>query len=635
MLRNFTLFALIASISFSQEIGQLLKEYEEASELYRKTRKESLGHLILFTREDIDRMQARKLGDLLKSVRFSTIANNQFGIQTVNEYTAYSPIPRYIRLYINDHEVSSLHTGSPFLVWENFPLDHVNHVEIYIGLGAIELGNDPSMMIIKVYTKEPLKENASNLRTTVNSRGGYSGVFYSAGEINSSYSYMFMVAGGFDERKHYNIEGQTLSRDALYNFAFLGIYSNSLKLELGYGYTNRDPFIGFATDGVVESGYTKAQDIYVTLTIFPLENKTMKLVFSLDNHVRKHLEKSSSGLYIPVFYDPFNPLNNPKEFYEKAFFNKVDLYVSKEFTTKSNKLLAAMSYKIYNFDLDSRYYITLGGDRREVGNVVPFNRQEIYSLILEDQYSINPRNLIIGGIKFDKYYRNGGFKDFEEYILRLGYISLIKEHFYIKSFLSRSYIPPYFYDVESSGRDLDTIKIPFSITAEGGADFSSFSFKLGGAYARLKDFLIVDSSGRLINSSESKDAKLFFVEGEVRPAEGHKIQAGYSAFLNHHRKLSPSHGGHFRHLFTYGRLDFFWEFIYRSAFKFYGKRINEGYDLNGGVLWHVTERAKVGLKGENLLNKSSETPSIILPSAYVVSYPVRERTIYLSLEWFF
>jgi len=62
----------------------------------------------------------------------------------------------------------------------------------------------------------------------------------------------------------------------------------------------------------------------------------------------------------------------------------------------------------------------------------------------------------------DKYFRNGGFRDFEEFILRVGYITTPRRGVYLKGFLSRSYIPPYFYDIETSRRDLRTIKIPLS-----------------------------------------------------------------------------------------------------------------------------------------------------------------------------
>ncbi len=626
---------LLTVESHSQEITELLKEYRKASELYRQTRKDSLGHLILFTRDDIERMQAHRLADLLRSVRFFTLGNNRFGVLTLNEYGGYSPIPRHIRLYINDHEVSSLHTGSPFLVWENFPLDAVDHVEIYLGVGAIELGNDPATLIVKVYTKEPPRENASALRLTGSSRKGYDTVIYSARELNSDFSYLFMLTESYDNRKDYHRDGQGLTRDGRYRYAFFGLYSENSSLELGYGYVNKSPFMGFAMDNTAERGYTKAEDLYLTLTVYPSDDRSTKFVFSLDNHRRKHYESSSTGLYIPIFMDLLNPLNNPRDFYENAFFSKVTLYLSKELSSTTNKLLTAVSYKLYNSDVDSRYYVTLGGLRRDVGETVPFNRQEIYSFILEDKFSINPRNLIIGGIKFDKYYRNGGFKDFDEIIARFGYISLVNRYLSIKGFLSRSYIPPFFYDTEISARDLDTVKIPIAFTFEGTLNLSSTRVGFGMGYMRIKDAIVPDPTGRLTNAGKTEEVKPLFVNLERQFGENHKLEAGYSLIVKPERRSSPTSGGYLRLLSSVGKFDAFGEIVYRRGFEFSGKRVDESYDLSTGVTYHYSQELSVKIKAENLLGKAIKTPYVVPQTGEVVTYPIRERTVYLSVEWVF
>lgn len=630
--RRFLLWTLtFLSLSFSQGIEELLKKYEEASELYKRTRRESLGHVIVFTREDLKRMQAYRLSDVLKSLRLFTFGNNRFGVATLNEYGGVSPIPRHVRLYINDHEVSSLNTGSPFLVWENFPLDVVDHIEIYHGIGAIELGNDPATVIIKIYTKEPKKENARYVRGSVSSRRGYDGVIYSAEELSPDFSYIFLFMDGADNRKNYTVNGQKLLRDAFYNYAFLGLYFKRTKLELGYGSLRRDPFVGFAVDGVAETGWTRAEDIYISLTAFPFEDRSIKFVLSLDNHRRKHYESSSTGLYIPVFADP-DPLKNPKDFYEKAFFNKVDIYLSKEFRGKNNKLLTAVSYKLYNSDIDSRYYTRLNGDRVQVNGTVPFDRQEIYSLIIEDQFSLNPRNLIIGGIKADKYLRNGGFRDFNELIARIGYISAPTDNLLIKGFVARSYIPPYFYDVEISGRDLDPIEIPFSFTTEAVVSMGSTQLNVGAGYIRVEKAIVPDNTGRLTNSRDGYEIKPLFLDLSYT-FDRTKLSAGYSTVLDPHSKASPLRGGYLRVLSSFWRLDTFAELVYRSSFNFQGKKIEEGYDLSAGASYRITNGFSIHLKGENLLNKATEIP--YTTGSGVISFPVRERTIYLGASWVF
>jgi len=626
---------LTLSTALPEEIGQLLREYEEASELYRKTRRESLGHVIVFKREDLERMQAYRLGDLLKSLRYFVLSNNRFGVLTLFEYGAYSIIPKHFRLYINDHEVSSLHTGSPFLVWENFPLDLIEHIEIYQAAGAIELGNEPAITIIKVYTKDPRRENVNRLRTTGSSRKGYDLVFYRAEELDPNTSYIFMVSGGNDNRKDYTVGGEPLSRDAYYRYAFLGLYLRNVKLELGYGFVKKAPFMGFARDNTAETGYTRAEDVYFVITAYPFEDRSLRFVFSLDNHRRKHYETSATGLFIPIFMDPFNPPSNPRSFYENTFFNKIDIYLSKSFTSRRNRLLTAVSYKLYNADVDSRYYITLGGSRVNVGSTVPFNRQEIYSLIVEDQFSINPRNLLIGGVKLDKYYRNGGFRDFKEYILRVGYITTPLRGVYIKGFLARSYIPPYFYDIEISRRDLDTIKVPISATAEAIFTFRGTRVNVGGGYIKVRHSIAPDSNGILHNLDTPLEYRPLSVDVEHTFSENHRLQAGYSLFVDPEVRLSSTAGGYIRLLSSVRRISAFAELVYRRGFEYEGRKVSDGYDLSGGISYNVTEDLSIRLKGVNLLNRALRIPYLALQTGEVETYPVRERTVYLTVDWVF
>ena len=60
------LFFISTVFLFSQELllDNLLKEYGDSEELHLKTKKESAGHLIIFSRSDLDKMQAYILNDV-------------------------------------------------------------------------------------------------------------------------------------------------------------------------------------------------------------------------------------------------------------------------------------------------------------------------------------------------------------------------------------------------------------------------------------------------------------------------------------------------------------------------------------------------------------------------------------------
>ena len=627
------LFLLLTGGIWGQDLEELIKEYEEAAELSRKTKKESLGHLILFTRKDLDRLQARKLSDLLKHIRLITVSNNNFGILTINEFGNYTPIPKNIRLYINNHEVSSLHTGSPFLVWENFSLDNVDHVEIYQSPGAIELGNDPATVIIKIYTKTPERENASGINLGSTSRSGYDANFFSAVEVSPDFSYLFFLGSGRDGRKWFKLGGEDLRRDADYRYAFLGMYFENTSLELGYGFVRRAPFIGFARDGSAEDGYTEAQDAYLVLTSYPFGDQDTKFVFSFDHNKRRHYERSDTGLFIPIFMS-LNPLNNPADFFERAVFNKVDIYLSKTLRFSKNSLLTATSYKLYNATIEERRYVTLGGSTVNVDQTVPFSRQEVFSLIVENKLSLSPRNLIITGLKIDSYERNGGLKDFKEWIGRLGFISIPRNDLYLKAFLSRSYIPPFFYDVEISKRDLNPVQIPISATVEGSYRTQIMKLTLWGGYMRVEGDILPDGAGILTNASDPLEVR--FASADARFDFGSALlEGGYSFLIDPQRESSPTRGSYLRVSGNLWRLDLFSELVYRGSFTSRNKTVREGYDLSAGASLTPLKDLRISLKGENLLGTATEIPYFIPQSGEVATFPVRGRTYYLNVDWVF
>lgn len=66
--RNFLLFSILITNLFSDEnIEMLLKQYRSESELSKITEKESAGLANIFTRDDLEKMQAHTLLDVLKT----------------------------------------------------------------------------------------------------------------------------------------------------------------------------------------------------------------------------------------------------------------------------------------------------------------------------------------------------------------------------------------------------------------------------------------------------------------------------------------------------------------------------------------------------------------------------------------
>ena len=620
----------IFNLSSAQDIEKLLKEYEESAKLYKRTARESLGHLFLFTRKDLERYQIHTLRDLLKSLPLLTTGYNRFGVLTLNAFGYLSGIPRFIRLYINEHEVSSIHTGSPFLVWEYFPLDIAEHVEVYLGVGAIELGNDPGLVIIKVYTKEAFRENASKVRASGSSRRGYDGVFYIAKELNDGYSVLFLLSLGRDERANYR---QNLRRDVDYKYAFVSVSKEGITFDVGYGFTSRDPFMHFSSTNNTYSSHIDTRDYYISLTARP--DRDTKFLISFDNHKRNFRFEDPRYLFIPVFMDPQDPQSFPVVFYENALYHKVEAYASRTLRTDKNSLLLALSYKVYASDTDERYYETVGGQRVEKKTLFPFTRQEILSFIAEDSYSIDPRNRLILGARYDVVNRNGGISDLREWILRAGYITLPTDSIMVKGFLARSYLLPYFYDTDFSGRDLKAIEYPVAVSLEGLYSKEDFSARVGAFYTIIKNRLIPDRGGLLYNEPSKYYMKSVLFEIKKTFSELLSAELGFSTLIEPEDELSPTKGGHLKLSGSWKGWRYFAELIYRNSYRFRDKRERDSYDLSAGISYTFKNGVSVRLKGVNLLNKAYKVPYYNIAEGRVETYPYVDRTLYLTVDWVF
>ncbi len=169
-MKKMVVVAVVFAFLNAKDLLSLLKNYEVAADLSQKTKIESLGHITVFTREDIELMQADYLIDILKTLKFHTLLPNKFGATQIAPGGTYPTVFTSYRLYIDDYEVSDPYSDNPYSLYDYYPLDAIDHIEIYTGSGAVRVGNSPSLMIIRLYTKKPKRENVSYFKTFVSNR---------------------------------------------------------------------------------------------------------------------------------------------------------------------------------------------------------------------------------------------------------------------------------------------------------------------------------------------------------------------------------------------------------------------------------------------------------------------------------
>lgn len=152
----FSLTFLFSSL-FSQTLDSLLIQYEDTVDQSLKTVNEKLGHVVIYSQEELRLMQYNNLNDILKELPLMSLGKTQFGSQTPL-LTGSKSVSGFFRFFIDDYEISSAYLQSPSLNWGNLPLDFINHVEVYYGDSSFSLGNTTGVYFIRIYTKNQQKK---------------------------------------------------------------------------------------------------------------------------------------------------------------------------------------------------------------------------------------------------------------------------------------------------------------------------------------------------------------------------------------------------------------------------------------------------------------------------------------------
>lgn len=280
---------LLNSLAFAESLDNLLEEYKISSDLSNKTIDEKVGHLTVYTQQQLQQMQYTKLSDVLKELTILNQNNNIYGVKNLSIAGFNSPISTSTRIFINDHEVSSVHTLSPFLVWDSLPLDFINHIEIYTGDSSFSLGNEPGTTFVRVYTKSPSQENGNQLTLSSSTNNEkYFGVSHSEVLENK---WSFLVYAGnqnVDDSKTY--KNSILHNDSDRKYFYSTIQKDNAKIDLAYAELSKDNFMGLSKDVIPDNGNIESKDYFISYSNTYLRDNSLKTVFSIDINERAPLK---------------------------------------------------------------------------------------------------------------------------------------------------------------------------------------------------------------------------------------------------------------------------------------------------------------------------------------------------------
>jgi len=643
MFRYFIYITLLTSFLLAQNIDALLEEYELNTKKSLKTVDEKLGHVTIYSQEELKRMQYTTLADLLKEFPINNFNNNKFGISNLSLSGSKTDVSGFFRFFINDHEVSSTYTQSASLSWINLPLDFIDYIEVYRGNSSFALGSDAGIFFIRIYTKNPMKENGSQIVGTIASHGTNSQSITHADIFQNGWSYLsyFNNTKEHDKKTYKN---NTLENDTQRRYFYLNIQKENTNINFGYTDVEKDNYIGLSVDANPDSGNIESKDYFFDFSHYFLDDKSLKVKFAYDFNEVNYEEKDSSGLEVlPVIVLPGNPYATlPKEYYQNIELKKYSGLLSKTFSTQKNNFVIGTTFQNKKYITKQNTIVNfMTGVSSETGAFTPFNEETINSIFIQDDYKFNDKFLLIGNGKLDKYNRNGGLDNFTTKHYRVGAIYTPFERFGIKSFYTKTSLAPTFYNIDYA-----------DITDNNSYHMKNQEYKyytIEGVYAdeksrlsviynnvKIENFIYYSPVGFTNIDDHTIKTQNWIFDYTYELSSKHKLQLNYYTTSLSETLNNSNKGGYIKFTGEYDKFDYFTSLIYKNGYQYTTVNVPNSYNLNLGATYHLSKNLFISLKGENLLNKSTKSlykEGLFTGTAFALEDYQREVT--LSMKWVF
>jgi iron complex outermembrane receptor protein len=617
MVKLVLLFALTLFAS-AGDLKALLKKYEASSELSLITKKETAGFVDVFTAADLSRMQAYTLKDVLQKLPLltHTLTPNNLHLFTAGS-SSYIP-PSAIRLYINDHDVTSTSFGSASLVWGDMPVEYIDHIEVYRGSSSIEFGNEPGMIVIKVYTKLAKREVGNKLRAVTDHRHSRGIDAYTAkilGDNSDLFAYGHYYL--FRPKIYYN-EGYRLDRGKEENLFYLNYRYGKHTFELSNMAKSDKPFLGHGRLYHPLGGGLDAHHFYFNYT-YDYDKET-RFNISYDNLGYERHYKDESGIFTTIGY---------VQDYELEFTDSIfSVQAQKTIHLNKSDLFLGGFVKRKGFEKDGSFDGATDSAK---------NHFYLTSLYGDYHYRFDPSSLLILSLKLDRYVYDKKVPSKTEYIARLGLLKAW-ENFKAKLFLTRTYLTIPFYKLCScnnlplnANEHLKNPKVVIgTLSLEYEKNGVTTYLRLGKKSVKKRIYY-----DRKTRSFQNLDRSLTLSHIEF----GQSYKKGNTEFsyvlykMKNSKKveLSPDFGAIFSLYQDYEKWNLYHQLIYKSAYNHYGYEVEDSLDYTLAIKYHFNRDFSVGFRGENLFATGFEQKYLRVDKPI----PVNDRRYIFNLEYRF
>lgn len=657
-------FAVAVSVVqplFAEEsIEDLLKSYRKEADLSKQTKKENAGFVIVYTRDDLERMQVYRLSDLLKSMWFFRYDLNSFGMPDPLQQNPVFYSSDSIKIYVNDHEMTSGFSGSGLLFYGNIDMGMFDHVEIYYDSPVLDVATESSIAVIKLYTKEPARENGGDLVLRLGNRGMQE-TSASYAQVLDKWSYYAYAQESENYFRHEQNQGYDISKDYRQQHLFFNLKRENHEFEFEYLNSDHDPFTAQSMEITPIGGYWEMPFYRASYSGEWLDEK-LHTDFSYI-HSSIEMEMRSKSLFWGQIYFPFAPTGDPSNPVDPANpFNPGSWIPGPDGNHyfKYEGSGDVFTTKVYYDHVWERHQLRFGAEYRYKSSEVDemrFNHIEnakdkayfnIGSFYLQDQVSVKENAMLSLSFKYNFYdlhrkYDGTSTEDsLDTWQGRIAY-SQIDDRWHYKIFLTHTELPTQLFELLLHDAVLDTQKYT-SLSGEAKYIEGPDQFRLILSGNRAEDINIIDWSVTHGSRVQLVDIDLFnsVFEAIHHIDENHRID--FNLHYTHMDKKFPNAnknfvGGTLRLLDTFGKWDLFNELIFRQKTR----GLDAGWDFNAGVKYHATKDLTFALKGVNIFDSAKETnyytlhmqPGVADPILGRVTLPVVERQVYFSVEWLF
>jgi len=621
---------LLSSCLFGDDdlnIDNLLSTIEVKSDLSSKTKLENSGVRYIYTRSDIDRMQARNLRDILKSTYPLGYTENRYGLTDPLTTNSTQPfVSSSVRIFIDDQEITNGLYGSGLITMGDMDIGFVDHIEIYTGNPTYEFATEVTFSLIKLYSKSASKDSGSKLLFSYGSYDASNFSFYNSSEINDEWAYFAYISRNNDKREKYYSHTTELSRDKSDTHMFLSLYNDDNHILIDAITQNRDSFINRSMDATPLDDAMGIDNIHIG---YNGTYNNFSYLLSYDYGKADSSFLDDVGLYKSVVVN------------SKASVLSGDLKYTYE--TAKNKFITGVKYRLKEYKYDD---FSINGQPIQL--VVPTanlnnTQQTINTVFLENQYSIQNNTIFTTGISSSSIKNNNSIQNDNILLYRLG-LTHTTENWIFKTLYSHNekVLDPYMVSGEgiyiTPGKKDPQIEnlIMENITYE--KDNNKYEMILSSM--KTKNHLLADpTSGLLYNHNKELDiiSSVFGYTHTYNSYDKLYITIGYNNI-----KHLPSYDSFKEYSATLLNLNKYKSFDIFNEILYYENGIEKKayVDYSMGITYHKTKDFSISLKGVNLLNRATKTyynryDPITLQKETPLSISSIDKSIILTLEYTF